>query len=213
MGWRSTRCDLPSLSSQARASGPALIVPDWLSHLRTDRRGLPVPYVNRWGLDENNDLLRIRYDDTVKRTAIFYDDTREEIPNFTAQHMARQRECVILGLCQVCRVPVPYSHRTLIVSSMSVETIELQGQERAVVTEPWLCRRCAIFAVDRCPALIRRKDGEDLTMFHVRRASDFQITVSVGWVEGPLEAQSRETPPVMWAKIILDPSVLRISAR
>ena len=24
-------------------------IPPWLSHLRTDRRGLPVPWVNRWG--------------------------------------------------------------------------------------------------------------------------------------------------------------------
>lgn len=189
-------------------------IPGWLSHLRVDRRGLPVPYVNRWGLDENDALLSIEHDPNVKMPAVFYDDSREVEPNFTAQNMQRQRECTIQGLCQICKRPVPYSRRTLIVSSISVETVHVDGRgECAVVTEPWLCGRCALFAVDRCPALIRRKNDVDLTIFSIRRPSDFQITVSVGWVEGPLEAQSRETPPAMWAKIILDPSVVRISAK
>jgi hypothetical protein len=188
-------------------------IPDWLSHLRADRRGLPVPYVNRWGLDEDDDLLTINYDENVRRLAVFYDDSQEPVPNFTAQNMQRQRECVMQGLCQVCRRPVPYSRRCVVISSISVETVNVAGQDRAVIFEPWLCTRCALFAVDRCPALIRRKETEDLTVFPIRRPSDFQVTVSLGWVEGPLEAQSRETPPAMWAKIILDPSVVRISAK
>lgn len=189
-------------------------VPDWLSHLRVDRRGLPVPYVNRWGLDENDALLSLEHDPNVGRLAVFYDDSQETEPNFRAQNMQRQRECTMKGLCQVCRRPVPFSRRTLIVSSISVETVHVEGRgDCAVVTEPWLCSRCALFAVDRCPALIRRRHDEDLTIFSIRRPSDYQITVSLGWVEGPLEAQSRETPPAMWAKIILDPSVVRISAR
>lgn len=188
------------------------LIPDWLSHLRTDRRGLPVPYVNRWGMEENVASLSIAFDPHVGMLGVFNDDSKEDVPNFTAQNMQRQRECVTQGLCQVCRRTVPYSRRCVVISSMSVETITVAGQERAVIFEPWLCSRCAMFAVDRCPALIRRKDTDDLTVFPIKRASDFRITVSQGWIEGPLEQQSRETTPAMWAKIILDPRVVRISA-
>lgn len=187
-------------------------IPDWLSHLRVDRRGLPVPYVNRWGLEEDVASLSIEYDPNVGMLGVFCDDSKEEIPNFTAQNMQRQRECITQGLCQVCHRQVPYSRRCVVISSVSVETVTVAGQERAVIFEPWLCTRCALYAVDRCPALIRRKHDEDLTIFPIKRASDYRITVSQGWIEGPLEQQSRETTPAMWAKIILDPRVVRISA-
>jgi hypothetical protein len=189
-----------------------LKVPNWLSHLRLDRRGLPVPYVNRWGLEENVDSLSLAYDPHVRMLAVFQDDSKEVIPDFTAQNMQRQRECIMRELCQVCARPVPYSRRCVAISSVSVETVFVDGADRAVIFEPWLCTRCAMFAVDRCPALIRRQHDEDLTIFPIKRASDFRITVSQGWIEGPFEQQSRETSPAMWAKIILDPSVVRISA-
>ncbi len=178
-------------------------VPEWLQHLRTDRRGLPVPYVNRWGLVDDPALLSIEYDMHVRGPGVFYDDRAETEPDFTRQHVARQRECMSAGLCQVCAHPVPWSRRFLVVAGLSVERIHLAGREVAVVTEPWLCERCAHFATSTCPALIRRTRDEDLTLIPITSKRDVQMIASRGWVEGPLEEHSREVQPAMWVKLAL----------
>lgn len=178
-------------------------VPPWLSHLRCDRRGLPVPFVNRWGKQEKTELLSIRWDRTVDMAAVFYDDNGETEPDFNHQNMQRQRQCMAEGLCQVCGRPVPFSRRTLVLSGISTEQIQLGGRGALVVTEPWLCRRCAMFATTYCPALIRRRHDEDLQIISVTTRRQFELTVSRGWVDGPLEAESRRVQPAMWTKVLL----------
>lgn len=176
-------------------------IQDWLGHLRTDRRGIPVPYLNRWG-PERPDQLSIRVDPVVHQLAVFQDDADEPDPDFTAQNMQRQRECMMRGLCQVCARPVPWRRRLLVVSSMSTSVVDVQGVGPAVVvTEPWLDQRCAGFALNHCPALIRRKHGDDLTLLVVDTRP--KLIVSNGWVEGPLEAESRRIKPAMWVKAII----------
>lgn len=180
----------------------SIAIPDFLSHLRTDRRGLPVPYVNRWGA-ESVDRLEIRFDPHVGQIALFDNDQDELEPDFTAQNMQRQREVMALGLCQVCRRHIPWSRRFVVVSSMSAEEILLHGRRVVVVTEPWLDERCARFAIEKCPGLIRRTRGDDLELVRVRRQRDAQLVVSRGWAEGHLEGESREVMPAMWAKLLL----------
>lgn len=184
-------------------------IPDFLSHLPRDRRGLPVPYVNRWGLDsEGVPTPRLAWDRHAAAVAVFADDGPGETPDFTAQHMARQRECVAEGLCQVCARNVPWSRRWLVVADMSVERVDVPGLGRQVpvVTEPWLCERCARFAVERCPALIRRRRDERLSLYRITSKLQCRLVASVGWVEGDLEEQTRKNPPVMWLKIAVAPS-------
>lgn len=178
--------------------------PVWLTHLRTDRRGLPVPYVNAWGLQDPA-RIRIGFDHHARRPGLFEDDDDHDGgPDFTRQNMQRQRECVLAGLCQVCARPVPWSRRRLVIAALSVQTIHLQGRAVPVVTEPWLCPRCAQFAVATCPALIRRSRGEQLVVVEVASATAVRIVLSTGWVEGsPCAAESLHTQPVMWAKIAL----------
>lgn len=178
-------------------------VPDFLSHLRRDRRGLPVPYVNRWGLTEETDRLTIEYDRNVGMPGVFYRDDDLPEPDFTAQHMARQRECMANGLCQVCARSIPWSRRFLVVAALSVRTIPLQGRRVPVVSEPWLDERCAKFALKYCPALIRRTREEQLTLVHVSSKRQAVLTMSTGWIEGPLEAESRRVEPAMWADLAL----------
>lgn len=178
-------------------------VPDFLSHLRRDRRGLPVPYVNRWGLTEEHDRISIEYDRNVGMPGVFYRDDDEPEPDFTAQHMARQRECMANGLCQVCARRIPWSRRFLVVAALSVRTIQYRGRQVAVVSEPWLCERCAKFALKYCPALIRRTREENLTLMHVSSKRQVVLTMSTGWVEGPLEAESWRVQPAMWADLAL----------
>lgn len=178
-------------------------IPLWLDHLRLDDHGRPVPYVNRWGA-ESLERLSIRHDPYVGGPGIFDDDSAELVPDFKAQNMGRQREVMARGLCQVCARPVPWSRRYLVISAISIDwiTLDRHTEKTPVVTEPWLDGRCADFAMTKCPALIRRRRDEDLTLVQVRERNATLI-VSSGWVEGPLEHESRELLPAMWAKVAL----------
>lgn len=177
-------------------------VPPWLSHLRRDKRGLPVPFVNLWG-PEDVDRYTITQCPWAGMPGVVLDDSDQDEPDFTRQSMHRQRECMVGGLCQVCARPVPFSRRCLVIADMSVQRIVLQGREVLAVTEPWLCRRCALFAVERCPALIRRYRHEHLRVIPVTSAKQYTLTFSTGWLEGPLEEQTKAEPPVLWAKVLL----------
>lgn len=81
-----------------------------------------------------------------------------------------------------------------------------------MVTEPWLDRRCAEFALNVCPALIRRTREERLTLVPITSKRQVQLVVSTGWVEGPLEAESRQVQPAMWAKLALTDVRIRIGS-
>jgi hypothetical protein len=152
------RCEVGAVTADRPAFDP------WLSHLRRDRRGLPVPYVNRWG-SEDLHRVTIAYDPHVRQRAAFLDDSQETVPDFTAQNMGRQRRCMVAGLCQVCARPVPWSRRNLVIAPNSVEQITVGNRLVSVVFEPWL--------------------------------------VSTGWIDGPLEDETRRHPVAMWVKVAL----------
>ncbi len=177
--------------------------PPWLGHLRTDRKGRPVPFINRWG-DEDTTRLSIRWDHNVGMPAVFHDDSRETEPDFFHQDMARQRQCMAQGLCQVCGRPVPWRRRLLVVSSMSTDVVDVNGLgPRVVIHEPWLDVRCAEFALTVCPGLLRRKTADDLSLIATDEPEQARLTVSRGWIEGPLEAESRRVMPAMWLKVMI----------
>lgn len=185
-------------------------IPEWMGHLRTDRRGLPVPYVNLWG-PEDMARVRIAYDQHTDSQAVFLDDSDQEVPDFTRQHMGRQRECMVIGLCQVCRGFVPWSRRFLVVSDMSVQPVNVpQLGDVVAIHEPWLCQRCARFAIDVCPALIRRSREDELRLIPITSQMDVRMIVSRGWIEGPLEEESKRVMPAMWCKILLTGTRLEI---
>lgn len=189
----------------------------WLGHLRRDRRGLPIPWVNRWG-GETIAATRVAYDAHVGRIAVFHDD-HGDIPDYTRQNMGRQRQAVMGGLCQVCGRPCPWSRRNLVVSSVSVNQVSIDnaGGRRAVaVHEPWLDDRCAQIATGLCPALIRRAHDDDMHIVAVRSRREVDVIVSVGYLDpvgldddgrDPYGAERlaahHRTPVAMWAKIVL----------
>jgi hypothetical protein len=177
-------------------------LPDHLAHLPL-WRGLPVPYINRWGTVEPESGWTIRYDRNVREIAVYLADQPGGPPDFTRQCVQRQRECVLLGLCQVCKRALDWPDRRLVVSSVSVRTVEVEGHQVPVVTEPWLCPDCAEFATATCPALIRRGRDEDLHMVEVAKPEDCRLVLSRGWIEGRYEASTRANPVAMWAKILL----------
>lgn len=186
-------------------------VPDWLAHLRTDRRGIPVPWLNRYGdPDQVPERWRIDHDPYVRGPALFCDDYGDE-PNFLRMHMARQRQAMTEGRCSVCGRLVAWSRRHLVVSSISVEFIRTpELGEAAVVDEPWLCERCARFSVERCPGLIRRSRAGDCALVHVRSPRFVRLVVSSGYIDGPLEEESRRVEPAMWVKALVSRKLVRI---
>lgn len=177
-------------------------VPEFLSHLRTDRRGIPVPYINRWGPERVDDVM-IEIDSNVGGAALFLRDDDQTEPDFLHQSFQRQRECMTQGLCQVCARRVPWSRRFLVLSDMSVENILLGLRPTPAVTEPWLDERCAEFAMQHCPALIRRERDEALTLVPITSKRQVRFAMSRGYVDGPLEGVSRQMQPVMWVKALL----------
>jgi hypothetical protein len=185
-------------------------VPGWLSHLRTDRRGLPVPYINQWGLEEDLARVSIRHDRHIGGPGLHYDDIGLTVPDFTKQNWQRQRECMLGGRCQVCHRPVPWSRRFLVLAAMSVDQVRMGNRTYGVVTEPWLDDRCARYAMEVCPALIRRTREEQLTLVPITSKWQGQLLTSVGWVEGPLEVESKRVQPAMWVKFYLPDLVVTV---
>lgn len=178
------------------------MIPPHLAHLER-WRGLPAPYVNRRATSENEHDWYLRYDRNVRAIAAHMNDQDGAPIDFTHQCIQRQRECVIRGLCQVCARAVAWPDRRLVLSNVSVEMVELDGQHVPVVTEPWLCPDCADFSLHTCPALIRRGRDEDLRLIAVTTPTDCRIVTSSGWIEGRYEAATKASPVVMWAKILL----------
>lgn len=81
--------------------------------------------------------MRIKYDSNVGGLALFIDEEGETEPDFKKQAMQRQRECMTVGLCQVCARPVPWSRRHLVLDAgMSIGHVEINGRLTPVVTEP-----------------------------------------------------------------------------
>jgi hypothetical protein len=175
----------------------------WLDHLRRDRRGLPVPFINAWG-ERTIGSMRADHDPVVGGQAMFFDD-HGDVPDFTYQSPQRQRQCMVQGLCQVCGKPVPWSRRNLVISGMSVEWQYVADLRREVpvVTEPWMCDRCCAIATTWCPALIRRRVDEKMTVIPVRSQREVQIVVSVGSIDGPGLEWTRQRPVFMHAKLRL----------
>lgn len=182
--------------------------PEFLSHLRTDSRGRPVPVINRWGLEEKQELTAIRYSWLVGGDAVFYDDQDETEPDFKSQNIGRQREIVLQGLCQVCGRQVPWSRRFLVLSSATVGRVQSPGTHQGAITvrEPWLDQRCAEFAMKYCPALIRRSDADDLTLVSITSKRDCDILIGTGWIEGFPETKTK--PVAQWASILIKSPVL-----
>lgn len=173
-----------SLPATARAARDLAGI--WLAHLRRDERGFPVPWINRWGA-ENGAVTRVTFDPWVGGKAIFHDD-HGNVPDFTRQNLGRQRQAVVQGLCQVCGRPCPWSRRNLVITPSTVDFIELRerpGRRFGAVTEPWIDDRCTAIATLLCPALVRRRHDEELTVVPVRRARDVEYSASEGSITPP----------------------------
>lgn len=189
----------------------------WLAELPRDPRGLPIPWINRWGA-ETAAAARVSWDRHIERPAVFHDDHGDTV-DFTRQNYGREREAMVTGLCQVCGRFTPWSRRNLVLSAHTVEQVDLGGGRIVpAVNEPWLDDRCAFIATTLCPALIRRAHDEDLNVVPVRSPREVELIVSVGALDfdaladkqaahpdhlARLRAAAQRGPLGMWVKAVL----------
>lgn len=142
------------------------------------RTGWPAPYVNAWTSEQDEADLTIVPGPTPGTVAVHQPErVGHGHVDFKAQNLTRARKTVLSGWCQVCRAP---KARTLIVGpGLSGEVIQI-GQVRYVAfTEPWICERCALFAMTHCPGLIRRKHDEIVHTINTTRGNP-QVVFSTG---------------------------------
>lgn len=175
-------------------------VPEHLGHLRRDRRELPVPYVNAWG-PEKEELLFIQHDIHVNHRAVFREEEPHAEPDFTRQDMGRQRRCIALGLCQVCGEDTGWPKLAIV--GVDQRKAIMGDAVWLMIGEPFLCPPCAEFALTACPALIRRRLASEVSLVIVDGQHQFTRDLSTGYVDGPLEAETRADPVAMWGSIML----------
>jgi hypothetical protein len=175
-----------------------MTVPGFLAHLPTDRIGRPVPWINKWGAWEDPDRFSMAWDPFVQEMGCFYDDDLDGPPDFKAQNPGRQRQSMMAGLCQICGLPVE-GIRWLPVHPGSLQPVMVDGVKVMVTTEPWVHQVCGLFAVDRCPALIRSNHARSWSLRPVTGPDDYRTIVSRGWIDSVPESVTAQ--PAVWVKV------------
>lgn len=163
-----------------------------------DEKDRPVPYINIWAGEMPEETWQMIYDPYINKVGIAVPSDKRGVgdPDFTRQAPDRQRSCMVGHRCQICFTKdAPW----LVVSdSVGSRTIMFEMQPKLVFTEPWMCKDCALFAIETCPALIRRLADDDLMLC---RPTEYGWGYSSGWMEGPLQERSQKEMPAMWAEL------------
>lgn len=166
-------------------------IPGHLRHLPRDpRTGWPVPHVNAWTSETDETAV------TLGAWHGYPAFCAPESPgtgaaDFTRQHMNRQRDIAGAGECQVCRtLRAPL---LIVAPGISGAVAEVSGTVMALFSEPFICHRCATFALEHCPGLIRRRRDEQL---QVIEPAEHYLIPSIGTHDHLPGARG-----VLWCKI------------
>lgn len=132
--------------------------PATMAALPRGRGGLPVPYVAAWSSER---WAAIRYEPLVNHVAVYTAGRHGRgRPVFGAMNEPRQRECVILSRCGVCRSDLEPAGRWLPNHGRLVEAwAEFGGVRHDMTTEPPCCQPCATWAALACPGIAGRTDS------------------------------------------------------
>lgn len=165
------------------------MIPAHLDHLPR-WKGLPVPFINIWSDEADEHAITHGPDATVMMDG-WYTTGQQGVgvPDFTAQCPQRQRLCAVYGLCQVCRGRLDDRERNLIL--LGTKTRIVDGRERPLVGEPFICDGCLDYVLNICPG-VRRSSPR------VLRVTSWQLSVETQWHDdyGP------DIPAAMWVNVI-----------
>lgn len=183
----------------------AAVVPTFLEHLARDRRGIPVPWINLWRMPDTPEQWTVEFDLDLRcmaATAIEPGLTDGgAVPDFKAQAPQRQRRAVLVGICQICGFPIGPQIPWLPIHPGSLQRVDVAGRGKVMVTtEPAVHHLCGLFAVDRCPALLRAHHDSAWTLHPMRDLTRYERIISRGWIEGH---EQHGTDVAMWVKLAL----------
>jgi hypothetical protein len=118
-------------------------IPNSMRLLPVSKRGYPVPYVAEWS-GEDNLILPPPVHHVFGMVVDTDGKQGDGYPLLGQMQPARQRECMVQNLCQVC-------HRDL-----RNKTRFMAGgfTDPMWFTEPPTCLQCMVFAVQVCPGLV-----------------------------------------------------------
>lgn len=111
----------------------------------------PVPWTVSWALEYAFSIGLCPYS---KRDAIFQNVMPGYgKPAFGKPHSNRQRECIALGLCDLCGRPL--ASRTKVSLSHARPVPHSAGGFEILQVEPLLHKECAALSMKHCPSLLR----------------------------------------------------------
>lgn len=129
-------------------------------------KGIRIPYVALWSSESERYVAPDRVM-LEGRPALFNRGERGDgAPILGKMSDHRQRECVCLLKCQVCRrrLGPPY----LAIDAERQLTVH-HGRELPLLIEPMVCLRCAAYSLETCPGISRMRESGRLRIYEIRR--------------------------------------------
>jgi hypothetical protein len=161
--------------------------------------GIPVPYTVSWSAEEAPGMLYLGTCPYARRTAIRQHHARGQgKPRFGAPHADRQREVIVLGLCDLCARPLKTNTKV----SLSQARPQLHAARPLDVlqVEPLLHKECAAESMRHCPSLRRQIEDGSL---NIRQVSRWACQLAIYSEQGTFEAVGVRTEAVSHAKVQL----------
>ena len=163
-------------------------MPPRVAALARTPRGYPVPYVAAWTSEARHTVRPLA---RWNRPALFALGRPGEGDAVLGEmDMARQRECVALGRCQVCRTWLSRA------GARWLAELYEPTDDGPLIREPWACPSCLAYALRVCPGLVgiahRRPAGAPL---RVLRVTAWTVLATLTSLEG-LRADGQLAPDV-----------------
>lgn len=131
-----------------------------------------VPYVVHWS--DENEWYVAKCPAAGNEPALFCRGKQTGTPMLGKMNEARQRECMGLRRCQVCRVDLTGTPGYTILDNATTKLPD-HILPVPVIFEPPACPQCMRFALENCPGIARRRDSGEL---HLVRTIEYVPIVS-----------------------------------
>lgn len=130
--------------------------------------GVPVPYTVSWTAEDRHSIAFCRF---AGRLAYCMASARGEgKPVFGKPHMNRQREAIVLGLCDLCGHPLKGRTKVSLSHARWRGNALIDGTGTGILqVEPLLHRDCAGLCLRHCPSLRRDVAAGTLRVRQVTR--------------------------------------------
>lgn len=165
-------------------------VPDDIDVLPKDRKGFPIPYVAEWSNHRDRDDYTSLMEQSDNHAILMCSCERGEgEPILGHQCPMRQRECMVERRCQVCSLEIPEDE----------DCYFLGGAEIDVFWEPPLHFQCALYSMQVCPGITRRRGLFVTTSRQYALFDRFEFAGAVIGIHGDTEMVPHGSKPFVVA--------------